>query len=109
MIKRVAMDSVPPIRRSAYECVYKYHSVTTADVAIELGLPTNTTRRALEDLAAYNLVTRHKLKKNQDQWKAINPQGAPAKKPTKTPTPEYATEDDERTGMGEPSDYWPDD
>jgi hypothetical protein len=73
VIKRVAMDSVPPIRRSAYECVYKYHSVTTADVAIELGLPTNTTRRALEALAAYNLVTRHKLKKNQDQWKAINP------------------------------------
>jgi len=109
VIKRVAMDSVPPIRRAAYEIVYKYHSVTTADVAIELGLPNNTVRRALEDLAAYGLVTRHKLKANKDQWKAVNPQGTPAPKPTKTPTPEFATEDDDRTQMGEPPDYWPDD
>jgi len=102
VIKRVAMDSVPPIRRAAYECVYKYHDVTTADVAIELGLPTGTVRRALEDLAAYGLVEHHKLKKNQDLWKAINPQGEPAPKPTKTPAPEYATDDDDRTRMGEP-------
>jgi hypothetical protein len=105
VIKRVAMDSVPPIRRAAYECVYKYHDVLTADVAIDLGLPTNTTRRALEELAAYGLVTRHKLKKNMDQWKAINPQGTPEPKPARPPKPEFATEDDDRTQMGEPPDY----
>jgi hypothetical protein len=109
VIKTVAMDSLPPIRRAAYECVYKYHSVTTADVAIEIGLPTNTVRRALEDLAAYGLVERNKPKKNLDTWKAINPQGKPAQRPAKAPTPEYATEDDERTQMGEPPNYWPDD
>ena len=76
-------------------------------MAIELGLPTGTARRALEDLAAYDLVERHKLKKNKDLWKAINPEGEPAPKPAKAPTPEYATEDDERTQMGD--DYLPDD
>lgn len=98
VIKRVAMDSVPPIRRAAYECVCKYHDVTTADVAIELNLPTNTARRALEDLAAYELVKRSKLSANKDQWIAINPQGQPAPKPAKPATPDPDTWDDDGRG-----------
>ena len=62
----MALDSVPPLRHRAYECVCKYHNVETADVAIALGLPTNTTRRILEELAAHNLVTR----RSQGQGKA---------------------------------------
>jgi hypothetical protein len=64
IVKRVALDSVPPLRRRAYDCVIKYGRATppdpveTADVAIELGLPTNTARRILEDLAAHGLVLR---------------------------------------------------
>jgi hypothetical protein len=64
VVKRVALDSVPPLRRRAYDCVVKYgrrdppDPVETADVAIELGLPTNTARRILEDLAAHGLVIR---------------------------------------------------
>ena len=65
----VAMDSVPPQRRRAYETVCKYGDVETADVAIELGLPTNTARRVLEDLAAHRLVTRHSLGQGKaDHW-----------------------------------------
>ena len=109
VIKRVALDSVPPIRRAAYECVAKYHDVETADVAIELGLPTGTTRRALEELAAYDLVERHKLKKNKDQWKAIDPQGAPAPKPAKPATPDPETWDDEEASEVKGPNYWPDD
>jgi hypothetical protein len=58
VVKRVALDSVPPLRRRAYDCVCKYRNVETADVAIDLGLPTVTTRRILEELAAHGLVVR---------------------------------------------------
>jgi hypothetical protein len=67
VVKSVALDSVPPLRRRAYECVYKYTDpkrqdgggpLETANVAIELGLPTNTTRRILEELAAHGLIVR---------------------------------------------------
>jgi hypothetical protein len=59
VVTEVALDSVPPLRRRAYDCVYKYGNVETADVAIDLGLPTNTARRILEDLASHGLVIRH--------------------------------------------------
>lgn len=58
VVKSVALDSVPPLRRRAYECVCKHRDVETADVAIELGLPTVSTRRVLEELAAHGLVVR---------------------------------------------------
>jgi hypothetical protein len=65
VIEAVAMDSVPPLRRRAYEYLERYAeqkplspAVETAEVAKNLGLPTNTVRRALEDLAAYGLVER---------------------------------------------------
>jgi hypothetical protein len=69
VVESVAMDSVPPIRRGAYEIVTKYRDIETADVAIGLGLPTNTARRALEDLAAYQLVERHSQGAGKsDRW-----------------------------------------
>jgi hypothetical protein len=69
IVESVAMDSVPPIRRWAYAIVEKYRDVETADVAIGLGLPTNTVRRALEDLAAYRLVQRHSQGAGKaDRW-----------------------------------------
>ena len=46
--------------------VEQHKTVETADVATALGLPTNTARRILEDLAAYGLVTRE----SQGQGKA---------------------------------------
>jgi hypothetical protein len=60
VVEAVAMDSVPPIRRRAYEYL---QSVTddfaeTSAVATAIELPTMTARRALEDLAAYQLVER---------------------------------------------------
>jgi hypothetical protein len=75
VIESVAMDSVPPIRRAAYEYVTSEDAeltevrdeatdqvictgIATTTVAKALGLPTITVRRTLEDLAAYGLVTR---------------------------------------------------
>jgi hypothetical protein len=69
VVEAVAMDSVPPIRRGAYEIVVKYGDVETPDIAMGLGLPTNTVRRALEDLAAYHLVERHSMGAGKaDRW-----------------------------------------
>jgi hypothetical protein len=75
VVEDVALDSVPPLRRRAYECVRKYserhNPVETADVAIDLGLPTNTARRILEELAAHGLVIRRSQGKGKpDIWDA---------------------------------------
>jgi hypothetical protein len=60
MVEAVALDSVPPTRRRAYEYLDagKNAAASTTTVAEALALPTNTTRRVLEELAAYGLVTR---------------------------------------------------
>jgi hypothetical protein len=60
IVEQIALDSVPPLRRAAYQkvCDYGGMSVETGDVASKLGLPTSTVRRALEDLAAYQLIRR---------------------------------------------------
>jgi hypothetical protein len=73
IVEEVALDSVPPLRRVAYECVRKYSErltpVETADVAIELGLPTTSARRILEDLAAHGLIVRRSQGKGKaDIW-----------------------------------------
>jgi hypothetical protein len=60
VVEGIAMDSVPPTRRRAYEFLQNIApaDAETAAVAKHMGLPTNTVRRALEDLAAYGLVER---------------------------------------------------
>jgi DNA-binding transcriptional ArsR family regulator len=79
VIRSIALDSVPPIRRNAYDAVCKYDPALnrqrkdgpaeTSDIAIELGLPTGTVRRALEELVAHGLIRREKQgKSNTDLW-----------------------------------------
>jgi hypothetical protein len=60
VVLSVALDSAPPLRRAAYEAVEQRKNVETetSHVATAIGLPTNTARRILEDLAAYGLITR---------------------------------------------------
>jgi hypothetical protein len=60
VVEGVAMASVPPLRRAAYEYLEPLApaQVETAIIAKALGLPTNTVRRALEDLTAYGLIDR---------------------------------------------------
>jgi hypothetical protein len=59
VIERVAGDSVPPLRRQAFDTVRANNGpMDTKAVALKLDLPTTTVRRALEDLAAYQLVAR---------------------------------------------------
>jgi hypothetical protein len=58
--RATALKGVPPNRRRAYEFLEAIGSAeaSTTAVAKELGLPTNTARRILEDLTAYGLVER---------------------------------------------------
>lgn len=70
VVERVAHDSVPPLRRGAFEWLAAQAAPQdTAAVAHALRLPTVTIRRVLEDLAAYDLVTQSKGGRgNSDQW-----------------------------------------
>jgi CRP-like cAMP-binding protein len=78
VVETVAMDSMPPLRRRAYEHLRRardltggFAPLTTSDVAQAMGLPTITVRRALEDLAAYDLVERHGHGQGKaDKWMA---------------------------------------
>jgi hypothetical protein len=60
VVKAVALDSVPPNRRRAYEMLDAISpaQTTTSAVGKKLGLPSITVRRILEDLAAYGLIER---------------------------------------------------
>jgi hypothetical protein len=70
--KSIALDSVPPLRRRAYELLLEQPTaLKTPEIADALDLPTNTVRRALEDLAAYRLARRIKGGTGKpDSWQA---------------------------------------
>jgi len=57
IVEDVALDSTPPIRRHAFETLND-KPTPTRDIARALHLPTTTTRRALEELAAHGLANR---------------------------------------------------
>ena len=59
LVKSIAMDSCPPIRRAAFERLTDAPQSTRA-IADMLKLPTTTARRALEDLAAQGLAVRER-------------------------------------------------
>jgi len=61
LVERVAFDSMPRIRWQALKVMLKDTSKrwSTSELASLLGYPTTTTRRALEDLAAYRVLQRH--------------------------------------------------
>jgi hypothetical protein len=75
VIKKVALDSVPPNRLKAYNFLDSIApaEADTAAVAKKLDLPTNTTRRVLEDLTAYGLAGRVSHGKGKtDTWFRAN-------------------------------------
>lgn len=70
LIYKIGMDTLPQKRRRALEILIRAtEEVETADVAMEIGYPTNTTRRILEDLHGLGLVTRqHEGSGYADKW-----------------------------------------
>jgi hypothetical protein len=70
IVSRVALDSIPALRRSALEALLgSSGSLETADLATALGYPTGTVRRALEDLCGHGLVERASRGRGKsDSW-----------------------------------------
>ncbi len=70
LIRKVAMDSLPQKRRLALNILMlEEEQLDTADIALKIGYPTNTTRRILEDLHGLGLVDReHEGKGYADKW-----------------------------------------
>jgi excisionase family DNA binding protein len=69
-VRRVALDCLPPLRRNllAQLCELSEPASTT-ELALAVDVPTVTTKRTLEDLAAYRLVTRMSQGKGKaDLW-----------------------------------------
>jgi hypothetical protein len=76
IIEKVALDSVPPIRRRVYEELAG-GTKKTREIATALDLPTTTVRRALEDITAHGLATRQRVKTEEgkdgrdDEWTRV--------------------------------------
>lgn len=61
IVFKTAFDSMPAIRRQVLDVINRAATpLQTAEVAAAAGYPTNTTARALEDLAIYNVIVRGK-------------------------------------------------
>jgi hypothetical protein len=58
VVTKAALDSIPAIRRSIIEELYRSVDAETSKIAEALGYPTNTARRALEDLVAHGVAKR---------------------------------------------------
>jgi hypothetical protein len=68
LVEDIALDSTPPTRRRAFESLTD-KPTATREIARGLKLPTNTTRRVLEDLVAQGLATRSRAKKESGEEK----------------------------------------
>lgn len=70
LVYKVGMDTLPQKRRKTIEVLLATtESLTTAQVALNIGYPTNTTRRILEDLQGLGLSEReHEGQGYADKW-----------------------------------------
>jgi hypothetical protein len=72
IVRRVALDSIPAVRRKALLEVARLGEATTTGIAAALGYPPNTIRRTLEDLAAYQVLDRTPGPRNADLWRVAS-------------------------------------
>jgi hypothetical protein len=70
VVTKLAVDCIPAIRRTMLDTLALLDEpVSTSDLAEDVGYPTSTARRALEDLTVYGLATRIKVGGNKaDLW-----------------------------------------
>src|SRR5207248_7681279 len=57
-VTKCALDSIPAIRRGVLDALLLVVDQDTTELATQLGYPSTTTRRTLEDLTAHGLVDR---------------------------------------------------
>jgi len=70
LTQKTALDSMPLLRRKVLEELLTKNTSTlnTTTIAVNLGWPTQTTRRALEDLQCYGMVERMHSEGKADEW-----------------------------------------
>lgn len=70
LIYKIGMDTLPQNRKAVINALLKAEDYQeTADVAVAIGYPTNTTRRILEDLSGLRLIDRESYGKGfADKW-----------------------------------------
>ncbi len=73
LVFKIGMDTLPKKRKKVFEILMSAtERLETSEVAMEIGYPTNTTRRILEDLHGLSLVDREKDglgKGYADKWR----------------------------------------
>jgi hypothetical protein len=71
LVTKVAVDCMPMLRRQVLAHLYSHRAAAdTSTVAVMIHYPTGTTRRGLEDLAAYGVVSRESRGSgNADLWR----------------------------------------
>ena len=77
VVETVALDSVPPARRRAYDYLHAVYASSgaaeTTAIAKMMELPTVTVRRVLEELVAYGLASRQSQGQGKpDLWKWVD-------------------------------------
>jgi NADH/NAD ratio-sensing transcriptional regulator Rex len=88
VVESVALDSVPPARRRAYQILRGLHdagkdAASTTTIAEVMELPTVTVRRVLEELVAYGLADRRPQGQGKADlwawvdWESAAPRGDP--------------------------------
>jgi hypothetical protein len=69
VVVKAGLDSIPAIRREILNALGQVDQVDTSRVSHAVGYPTQTTRRALEDLTAHRITERHTAGKGHaDNW-----------------------------------------
>jgi hypothetical protein len=71
ILATVALDGLSMTRRAVITLMVTVRpgaELTGPDIADRIGLPNDTTSRALEDLAAHRIVTRHSAPNSQNRW-----------------------------------------
>lgn len=70
ILNRVALDCIPPLRRSVFDVLRSGKmEIETADIADKVSYPLPTTRRALEDLAAHGVLCKRPFRNgSSDYW-----------------------------------------
>jgi hypothetical protein len=58
IVTKAALDSIPALRRDAITTLHDVDQATTTQIAQAISYPTQTARRALEDLAAHGITNR---------------------------------------------------
>jgi len=70
LVRKVGLDSMPKLRQTVLLTLAVTEiAKSTTDIAIAIDYPTQTTRRALEDLAGHKVIKRAKIEgKRADHW-----------------------------------------